>query len=686
MHARGQLRSLDDLGHPGDKLHLRGLPHLRRSLDSFILPSDKLLLRGFPGTAADQERGQLRSLDYIRHPSNNLLVRGLPQQASDQTHASNDTKYTGGLNGVDQSGNYDFVNACLYAALIVALSIVAIRLWFIAYRSMRHLLAAGRESEHQKIYAVNSNRIWPWIKRHVIYAPLFGARHCRELLPFRIGKQDFTFGVLPLRLDWILIAAYYALNIAACLTLDYGQGGAAIKAELRGRSGCIAMYNMIPTVLFALRCNPLIWLLGISYDTFNLYHRWLGRLVALESFVHTLAFAVNWVDVNGSGSLTDGLFNGAFHLDGTIAMLVLFLMILLAWSPTRHAWYEFFVNAHRLMFWIVMGTVWGHLQIGHLPQYSWIQLVLAGYLLEWTMRSLQLVWLNVSRKRGFTSVTIEALPGDACKLTFKLARPADIPPGSFVHVYFPLLTPFLPLTSHPFSVAWTTESPRHALADDLEKGTTLYDPTDPDFDRANRIVTSVQLITKARSGLTRRMYNKASAAATGIYKTTGFLEGPYGHARPLDSYGTVLLFAGGVGITAQLMYVRSLLQGVAAGTTATRHVKLVWSIADLNAMEWAKDIIDELLHMPAAVEALRVFVFVTKPARPDAIGSKAGTVTVRPGRCHPGTVIAQALHERVGAVAVTACGPGPFMDAVREAARRRAQVAVLDYVEEAFTY
>jgi predicted ferric reductase len=37
-------------------------------------------------------------------------------------------------------------------------------------------------------------------------------------------------------------------------------------------------------------------------------------------------------------------------------------------------------------------------------------------------------------------------------------------------------------------------------------------------------------------------------------------------------------------------------------------------------------------------------------------------------------------------MAVTVCGPGAFADDVRRAVRKRVQVGVIDFVEEAFTY
>ena len=46
----------------------------------------------------------------------------------------------------------------------------------------------------------------------------------------------------------------------------------------------------------------------------------------------------------------------------------------------------------------------------------------------------------------------------------------------------------------------------------------------------------------------------------------------------LDSYGTVMLFAAGIGITHQVPYVRSLVTGYANNTVACRKLTLVWII------------------------------------------------------------------------------------------------------------
>ena len=61
------------------------------------------------------------------------------------------------------------------------------------------------------------------------------------------------------------------------------------------------------------------------------------------------------------------------------------------------------------------------------------------------------------------------------------------------------------------------------------------------------------------------------------------IEGPYGTHRSLASYGTVMLFASGIGITHQMPYVRELLEGYNAGIVAARRVTLIWVIPHTTA-------------------------------------------------------------------------------------------------------
>lgn len=49
----------------------------------------------------------------------------------------------------------------------------------------------------------------------------------------------------------------------------------------------------------AARNNPLINWLNLSFDTFNLLHRWTGRIVALQMIAHVGAWAASKVYASG---------------------------------------------------------------------------------------------------------------------------------------------------------------------------------------------------------------------------------------------------------------------------------------------------------------------------------------------------------------------------------------------------
>ncbi|KAH3214567.1 hypothetical protein KXV92_003589, partial [Aspergillus fumigatus] len=56
--------------------------------------------------------------------------------------------------------------------------------------------------------------------------------------------------------------------------------------QLKYAAGHLAVMNSPVLVLSAGRNNPLIPLLGIPFDTFNLLHRWVGRVMIAGALIH----------------------------------------------------------------------------------------------------------------------------------------------------------------------------------------------------------------------------------------------------------------------------------------------------------------------------------------------------------------------------------------------------------------
>lgn len=175
-----------------------------------------------------------------------------------------------------------------------------------------------------------------------------------------------------------------------------------------------------------------------------------------------------------------------------------------------------------------------------------------------------IIYRNVGK--GGTHAIVEALPGDALRLTMKIARPWSFKPGQHIYLYMPTVGVWM---SHPFSVAWSEEEENPTS----EKGLAM---TRQDVLESQK--TTMSLIVRRRTGFTTDLHKKSVRAGDGKLVIKAFVEGPYGGLHSLQSYGTVMMFAGGVGITHQIPHVRELIAGFANSTVAARKVVLVWIV------------------------------------------------------------------------------------------------------------
>ncbi|KAF2873926.1 ferric reductase like transmembrane component-domain-containing protein [Massariosphaeria phaeospora] len=580
-------------------------------------------------------------------------------------------KFSYGLTGVDQVGNFLWVDTFLYMLAGMAICLLVLRIANMWWRHNRHLSVMSNPSR-QDFFATNHTSWWPWLNRYVLAAPLWKKKHNT---PFQISSA-IDNGTLPGRWHTIMLIVYCALNVAWCCILPWGdERDGAVIAALRGRTGTLAALNLIPTVLFALRNNPLITLLQVSYDDFNLFHRWCARVTILEALVHTVSWMVNTSRGAGWDAVLAGIRDEESYTWGMVGSACFLFIGIQAWSPIRHAFYETFLNIHRIT---VIGALVGlylHLERHGLPQIPWMHLIVVFWAGEWIIR-LFMIWyygFKLSRK---SAIKVEAMPGEAVRVTIDLVRPWHSRPGCHVHLWVPGMSQ---LTSHPFSVAWAP--PASPTSKEMTLPTLEGQVLAPNAPaKANQI----SLICRARTGLTRKMYERAANSPNETFSTFGFIEGPYGGHHSLDSYGTVLLFAGGVGITHQVMYLKHLIAGFHRSTTATQKLVLIWTVPDAESLEWVRPWMDEILRMPGRKQVLRVKLFITRPKAP--LHNNSETVKMFAGRPKTATLIEEECRTRVGAMAVTVCGSGPFADDVRAAVRPVLTEGSVDFIEEAFTY
>lgn len=556
---------------------------------------------------------------------------------------------------------------------MLAMIILAARMAERFKKHYRHLAAMSVPGEHQAYWARNTSQWWK-VKKHILYAPLWDKRHNREIKL----SSAVNMGTLPSRFHTILLGAYLLSNFAYCAALDYKLlDRYAVVAELRGRTGVLSVCNIIPLVILAGRNNPLIPLLQISFDTYNLIHRWMGRIVVLEAVIHTIAWAyvkhaaTGWSGV-GSMTMTDPFIG--WGLIGTISMVV---MVLLAPSPIRHAAYETFLNVHIILAFTALIAVYVHLAVGKLQQLPYIQATMLLWLADRMYRMMRIVYCNYSR-RNWTNASIEALPGNACRVTMHIPRYVDIKPGSHAYLRFAQLNAW---ESHPFSIAWVVHNSNAPLMTEKEP-----ESQKPAKLNKSLATTDVSFVIHAQTGLTRRLFNKANLCSPRVLSLKAAFEGPYAGHHSLDSYGHVVLYAGSSGITHQIPYVKHLIQGRTDGTVATRKILLVWIIRDAEHLEWVQTWMDEILAMPGRKDILRVKLFVTRPKNPREIISPSTTVQMLPGRPNVKHLLQAEVKEQTGAMCVTVCGPGGLADNVREGVREFQEDGLVDFIEESFTW
>ncbi|RKF73435.1 Ferric/cupric reductase transmembrane component 2 [Golovinomyces cichoracearum] len=579
------------------------------------------------------------------------------------------------LNGVN--GHTDrLVKQLLWWSLgFIAIIILVLRIYQRWRAHLRHLIAMSL-TPSQQLYFSQSQPAWVWkIKKFLIYAPLKNKRHNREI---RLSSA-LNMGTIPSRMQTLLLILLLLSNLAYTLAVDWKKmNHYAVAAEMRGRSGVLAIVNMIPLVMFAGRNNPLIAILQVSFDTYNLLHRWTGRIVVLESILHTACWAYVKYAATGWKGVWYQLSTDKFSGWGMVSSVCMVLIFLISLSPVRHAFYETFLNFHIIMSIGTLVGVYIHCDAGKLPQLTYVRVIILLWAADRIARMIRLLWYNYSRV-GWTTASVQALSGDACRVTLHCPRKMDIKAGSHAYLRFGSIKPW---ESHPFSIAWVDHksvqggSDLPTLEEKVYKGKHVKTKT----------VTNISFIIHAQTGMTRGLHNMAFSCKPKTLTLKAAIEGPYGGHHSLDSYGHAVLFAGSSGITHQIPFVRHLIAASTERTVATRKITLIWIIRESEHLEWVRPWMDTILAMPGRRECLVIKLFVTRPRNPVEIRSPSNTVQMYPGRPNVRLLVQNEVSEQIGAMCVTVCGPGGLADNVREAVREVQEDSVVDFIEESFTW
>lgn len=426
-------------------------------------------------------------------------------------------KRAGGGGAKDMSGEKENVDVQHYLGRIWYAIVAAFTLYQVVLFAVRYIRTVSCLNNDTQRYFATPNLWYARFKKSCLDAPLFKTRHHRE---FKLSSA-IGIGTLPSRLQTFFLVGYFAVNIGFCVwKIDYRNFSAG-AGELVSRSGIMAVINMIPLFLLAGRNNPIIHLTGISFDTMNLIHRWFGRIVVLEALTHTIAWMSNKVRTKGWTAVQQSITGSEFIMTGFIGVCAFTFLLLQSPSPVRHSFYEVFLHGHIAGAALALGALWVHLKgrEAKLMLYG----VIALWAIERTVRFVRLIVRNIGN--GGTKADIEVLPGDALRVTVRMARPWRFQPGQHAYLTIPSVGLW---TNHPFSVAWSEEeedvSTPSSIAD--EKGLPMNRQ-----DILEKHKTSMSFIIRRRTGFTDKLFQKADLSAAGRFSTSAMVEGPYGKYR-----------------------------------------------------------------------------------------------------------------------------------------------------------
>lgn len=143
-----------------------------------------------------------------------------------------------------------------------------------------------------------------------------------------------------------------------------------------------------------------------------------------------------------------------------------------------------------------------------------------------------------------------------------------------MYLYMPCLGLW---TSHPFTVAWSSTDMDTLNLSEKRSSSDSFAAL-----LGGSETTTMSVLIKGQDGFTKKLLDKVEDSPEGRIKAMALAEGPFGGIHSLASYGTLLLVAGGIGITHPMSYLHEAVANFASRKTATRKVHLVWMIRSLG--------------------------------------------------------------------------------------------------------
>lgn len=516
-----------------------------------------------------------------------------------------------------------------------------------------------------RVLKLFDNEVIRRIRRHVILAPTFSYRHST---PVYLGNWTLQ---LPTRQQSLIVLGGFVLNLIFVFVDNVVKepniyAKPFILTDFIGmRTGFLTMFLFPLLILFGGRNNFLLWLTGWPLDTFNVFHKWIGRIIVLNLFIHAVVYSVDealWEDY--PAALREN-----YLVWGIVAFTASCVILLQANHFFRSLSYEIFLVLHILLAVFFIVGAWHH--FAYFQQcYQMLYAGIAGWGADRVAR-----WIRIL-------ISGAAVPGsiryhasaEVLEIKIKYSKLWKSYPGcyAFIHV----LNGGHFWQSHPFTL--------------------IEDPTAPG---------QLKIFSKVKKGMTRRVANAANKTPGQFMSARFAVEGPYGSHAPIHHYDTAILIAGGIGVTATYAYAADSIK-----RDINQRIMFIWVVSSEHALEWFQD---EIFHL-AKHPRVEVMVFISsrstdssqsgtqtnsstaslaegKNNEKNDVGDAVLNISSIPrtiGRPNMRQIVSDEMLESSGSSAFVVCGPGSLNDDVRISIAENLCRAKgrTDYFEEAFSW
>lgn len=361
-----------------------------------------------------------------------------------------------------------------------------------------------------------------FFRKHIVHPAMFSYHHA---LPVKKVWSVINMA-LPTRAQCLIIFGYFALLTAFNFVCYDARNRAylfpnptqqTLARMVTSRTGSMAITQLPIIALFGCRNNLLIQITGWSHSTFTVYQRWIARLTFALVFVH--AVSLNYVNTTDLTVAEETM----YWQWGIPATIFSGLYVLFSFRIFREKLHETSLVLRGVC--AIVLTVFLWMNTAKVGQLKWVISSVALVAADWFCRFVRIIFSDV-QSIGCASLSPSK---NFVKMKITYSNNWHFFPGSHVYVYFKKPW-YLSWQNHPFSCY---PSPLPGEEDKL------------------------MVCFKAHDGITKRIADDLEAGPSDDVDFPIMME-HYGQQFPLDDYNSVVLVAGGIGITSVLAYANHL--------------------------------------------------------------------------------------------------------------------------------